>query len=292
MPAWAGTNRCKDEGHTFLFWDPHMTHRDMGMVVQRHATQADAGWPNALALLSTLQRRKLRFDTVTLNAAIRAMAASGTGALWVLQGDIEFELETHILKWLNLVFWELSQIYWWYIPCVTGEKSPLRGACEASWRHALLLWQQMQLQQLAPDSITFGALINACGKAGCWQMAVAILEVAKRSKKAKRRVKQGKIGDTWMNVGCFFFVGVDGTCTIFWCNWFGWSQVLASSGWFEAQVDLELTFRCAYWLFHPLPELFERTFHRILHDSCRIFLWLNPSDMNQNEMLQSPVFSS
>jgi len=54
----------------------------MGMVVQRHATQADAGWPNALALLSTLQRRKLRFDTVTLNAAIRAMAASGTGALW------------------------------------------------------------------------------------------------------------------------------------------------------------------------------------------------------------------
>lgn len=64
----------------------------------------------------------------------------------------------------------------------------------------------MQLQQLAPDSITFGALINACGKAGCWQMAVAILEVAKRSKKAKRRVKQGKIGDTWMNVGCFFFL--------------------------------------------------------------------------------------
>eukprot|EP00435_Cladocopium_sp_Y103_P030749 s873_g7.t1 len=103
------------------------------VMKEMESMRADSGWPNALALLSTLQRRKLRFDTVTLNAAIRRMAAS---------------------------------------------------ACEASWRHALQLWQQMQRQQLAPDSITFGALINACGKAGCWQMAVAILEVAKRSKKA------------------------------------------------------------------------------------------------------------
>ena len=50
----------------------------MGVVLQNHA-QADSGWPNALALLSALQQRKLRFDTVTLNAAIRAMAASAMG---------------------------------------------------------------------------------------------------------------------------------------------------------------------------------------------------------------------
>lgn len=73
----------------------------------------------------------------------------------------------------------------------------------------------MQLQQLAPDSITFGALINACGKAGGWQMAVAILEVAKRSKKAKRKVKQGKILETHGGMWDGFFVGVDGTRTNF-----------------------------------------------------------------------------
>ena len=33
----------------------------------------------------------------------------------------------------------------------------------------------MQLQQLAPDSITFGALINACGKAWKWQEGLQIL---------------------------------------------------------------------------------------------------------------------
>ena len=80
---------------------------------------------------------------------------------------------------MHLVLYDFSKI----VSEELFEISP--GACEASWRHALLLWQQMQLQQLAPDSITYGALINACGKAGGWQMAVAILEVAKRSKKAK-----------------------------------------------------------------------------------------------------------
>ena len=86
-------------------------------------------------------------------------------------------------EWLNAEMFfcgkslHVQTIFWWQelrSGCLRIEA--VAGACEASWGHALQLAQEMQLAGLQRDSITFGSLINACGKAVCWQLAVNILE--------------------------------------------------------------------------------------------------------------------
>eukprot|EP00438_Fugacium_kawagutii_P032019 Skav224614 [mRNA] locus=scaffold3477:260278:263000:- [translate_table: standard] len=124
-------------------------------------TRAANGWKMALQLMEEMESMQVPADIISFNTLLNAAGMQGLGAAdagWPMALALLAALQLRKLKVETLTF------------------NTAISACEASWTHALDLLRQMRLKQLQLDGITFGSVINACGKAGQWQLAVAILE--------------------------------------------------------------------------------------------------------------------
>ena len=143
-----------------------------------------------------------------------------------------------------MVYFAVRCLWGFLAPCasaVAADAAPGAGARQHHvWGLDQCLWQGW-------------LLADGCGHPGSGQ-------------KVAEGEMQGETQEDWRHTdecGMVFLVVVDGIWWYLykkWYDWFGWSQVLASSGGLEAHVDLELSFRCGCLTFVSSPRMFEGHF--------------------------------
>ena len=126
------------------------------------ACEAGFQWESALCLLFSFQDRALQLDATACNVGISSCASllNWRVALALLHCDSLKSLSASG-DWPDLIAYNT----------VLGSCTQLE-----SWQFALLLFQQLQIAKLEPDTTTFHAILEACAVGQAWECALGILK--------------------------------------------------------------------------------------------------------------------
>eukprot|EP00434_Breviolum_minutum_P031476 symbB.v1.2.027837.t2/scaffold2770.1/size71041/3 len=149
------------------------------------ACEKAAQWPEALHQLGRIEHQRLGANVVTYNAAMSACRRTWSMAVELMDEMGSRKLQKDVVSYTAVISaFETSNLWqfaWHLLEPLefTINSAPYNAAMSAmafeQWHRALHLLQMLVERSMA-STISFNAAMDACGKAGKWQMAMQLLQ--------------------------------------------------------------------------------------------------------------------